>query len=134
MPQTQYNLHLKGFVGSADFDRNYVDYILAKSAILYLFLTNTRLFSMRIALKRKHANLVIVSVLGRSEGDSNSRTAFDGYTLSRRASSATRASLLYRIFGKGSNFFRDLLSLRMNFFLSDILWLTLHPQNEIDDE
>ena len=83
MPQTQYNLHLKGFVGSADFDRNYVDYILAKSAILYFFLTNTRLFSMRIALKRKHANLVIVSVLGRSEGDSNSRTAFDGYTLSR---------------------------------------------------
>ena len=44
-------------------------------------------------LKKKHANLVIVSVLGRSEGDSNSRTAFDGYTLSRRASSATRASL-----------------------------------------
>ena len=105
MPQTQYNLHLKGFVGGADFDRNYVDYILAKSAILYLFLTNTRLFSMRIALKKKHANLVLVSVLGRSEGDSNSRTAFDGYTLSRRASSATRASLLYRIFGKGSNFF-----------------------------
>ena len=64
MPQTQYNLHLKGFVGSADFDRNYVDYILAKSAILYLFFTNTRLFSMRIALKKKHANLVIVSVLG----------------------------------------------------------------------
>ena len=53
MPQTQYNLHLKGFVGGADFDRNYVDYILAKSAILYLFLTNTRLFSMRIALKEK---------------------------------------------------------------------------------
>ena len=105
MPQTQYNLHLKGFVGGADFDRNYVDYILAKSAILYLFLTNTRLFSMRIALKRRHANLVIVSVLGRSEGDSNSRPAFDGYTLSRRASSATRASLLYGIFGKGSNFF-----------------------------
>ena len=23
MPQTQYNLHLKGFVGGADFDRNY---------------------------------------------------------------------------------------------------------------
>ena len=46
-----------------------------------------------MSLKRKHANLVIVSVLGRSEGDSNSRTAFDGYTLSRRASSATRASL-----------------------------------------
>ena len=32
MPQTQYNLHLKGFVGGADFDRNYVDYILAKNA------------------------------------------------------------------------------------------------------
>ena len=29
MPQTQYNLHLKGFIGGADFDRNYVDYILA---------------------------------------------------------------------------------------------------------
>ena len=46
-----------------------------------------------MSLKRKHANLLIVSVLVRSEGDSNSRTAFDGYTLSRRASSATRASL-----------------------------------------
>ena len=32
MPQTQYNLHLKGFVGGADFDSNYVDYILAKNA------------------------------------------------------------------------------------------------------
>ena len=31
MPQTQYNLHLKGFVGGADFDRNYVDYILVLS-------------------------------------------------------------------------------------------------------
>lgn len=30
MPQTTYNLHLKGFVGGADFDRNYVDYILGK--------------------------------------------------------------------------------------------------------
>ena len=53
MPQTQYNLHLKGFVGSADFDRNYVDYILAKSAILYLFLTNTRLFFYAYCLKKK---------------------------------------------------------------------------------
>lgn len=51
-------------------------------------------------LKKKHANLLIVSVLGRSEGDSNSRTAFDGYTLSRRASSATRASLLVFAFAK----------------------------------
>ncbi len=34
----------------------------------------------------------------RSERDSNSRTAFDGYTLSRRASSATRASLLCKWF------------------------------------
>ena len=32
MPQTQYNLHLKGYVGGADFDRNYVDYVLAKNA------------------------------------------------------------------------------------------------------
>lgn len=31
MPQTQYNLHLKGFVGGCDFDRNYVDYILGKN-------------------------------------------------------------------------------------------------------
>ena len=30
MPNTQYNLHLKGFVGGADFDRNYVDYVLGK--------------------------------------------------------------------------------------------------------
>ena len=105
MPQTQYNLHLKGFVGSADFDRNYVDYILAKSAILCLFFNKYEMNFSVYCLKKKHANLVIVSVLGRSEGDSNSRTAFDGYTLSRRASSATRASLLYRIFGKGSNFF-----------------------------
>ena len=37
MPQTQYNLHLKGFVGGADFARNYVDYILAICAILCLF-------------------------------------------------------------------------------------------------
>ena len=33
-------------------------------------------------------------VILRSEGDSNSRRALDPYTLSRRASSATRASLL----------------------------------------
>ena len=32
MPHTQYNLHLTGFVGGADFDRNYVDYVLAKNA------------------------------------------------------------------------------------------------------
>ena len=32
MPQTQYNLLLKGFVGGAEFYRNYVDYILAKNA------------------------------------------------------------------------------------------------------
>jgi len=30
MAQVNYNLHLKGFVGGADFDRNYVDYVLAK--------------------------------------------------------------------------------------------------------
>lgn len=32
MPPITYNLHLKGFVGGADFDRNYVDYILGKHA------------------------------------------------------------------------------------------------------
>ena len=31
MPQPKYNLHLKGFVGGYDFDRDYVDYILAKN-------------------------------------------------------------------------------------------------------
>ncbi len=30
MANTQYALHLKGFVGGADFDRNYVDYVLAQ--------------------------------------------------------------------------------------------------------
>lgn len=32
MPQTNYNLHLKGFVGGADFDRDFVDFVLAKNA------------------------------------------------------------------------------------------------------
>ena len=32
MPQPKYNLHLKGFVGGYDFDRDYVDYILAQNA------------------------------------------------------------------------------------------------------
>ena len=40
---------------------------------------------------------VVGSLWGRSEGDSNSRIAFDDYTLSRRASSATRASLHLRV-------------------------------------
>ena len=39
-------------------------------------------------------------LLGRSERDSNSRYAFGVYTLSRRASSATRASLLVFAFAK----------------------------------
>lgn len=30
MPQTEYNLHLKGYVGGYDFDRDYVDYVLAQ--------------------------------------------------------------------------------------------------------
>ena len=30
MAQTQYHLHLKGYVGGYDFDRNYVDYVLAR--------------------------------------------------------------------------------------------------------
>ena len=32
MSNATYNLHLKGFVGGADFDRNYVDYVLAKNS------------------------------------------------------------------------------------------------------
>ena len=40
---------------------------------------------------------VVGSLWWRSEGDSNPRIAFDDYTLSRRASSATRASLLWRV-------------------------------------
>ena len=31
MKDTHYNLHLKGYVGGIDFDRNYVDYVLAKN-------------------------------------------------------------------------------------------------------
>ena len=31
MPQPNYNLHLKGYVGGCDFDRNYVDYVLDKN-------------------------------------------------------------------------------------------------------
>ncbi len=31
MPQTKYNLHLKGFVGGCDFDSDYVDFILGKN-------------------------------------------------------------------------------------------------------
>ena len=31
MPQSQYHLHLKGYVGGIDFDSNYVDYVLAKN-------------------------------------------------------------------------------------------------------
>lgn len=32
MSNTTYNLHLKGFVGGADFDRNYVDFVLAQNS------------------------------------------------------------------------------------------------------
>ena len=31
MPQSQYHFHLKGYVGGIDFDRNYVDYVLARN-------------------------------------------------------------------------------------------------------
>ena len=31
MPSTHYHLHLKGYVGGYDFDRNYVDYVLARN-------------------------------------------------------------------------------------------------------
>ena len=31
MENTQYHLHLKGFVGGYDFDRDYVDYVLARN-------------------------------------------------------------------------------------------------------
>ena len=32
MSNATYNLHLKGFVGVADFDRNYVDFVLAQNS------------------------------------------------------------------------------------------------------
>ena len=32
MSNTTYNLHLKGFVGGTDFDRNYVDFVLAQNS------------------------------------------------------------------------------------------------------
>ena len=31
MNNTEYNLHLKGYVGGIDFDRNYVDYVLSRN-------------------------------------------------------------------------------------------------------
>lgn len=47
--------------------------------------------------KKMKKAAVVGSLWWRSEGDSNSRIAFDDYTLSRRASSATRASLHLRV-------------------------------------
>ena len=32
MSNATYNLHLKGFVGGADFDCNYVDFVLAQNS------------------------------------------------------------------------------------------------------
>ena len=32
MSNATYNLHLKGFVGGADFDRNYLDFVLAQNS------------------------------------------------------------------------------------------------------
>ena len=32
MSNATYNLHLKGIVGGADFDRNYVDFVLAQNS------------------------------------------------------------------------------------------------------
>ena len=32
MSNVTYNLHLKGFVGGADFDCNYVDFVLAQNS------------------------------------------------------------------------------------------------------
>ena len=43
--------------------------------------------------------MFISEYLKRRERDSNPRTALDGYTLSRRASSATRASFLLHLAG-----------------------------------
>ena len=51
-------------------------------------------------LKIKNSALLCSTLFLRSERDSNSRYAFGVYTLSRRASSATRASLLVFAFAK----------------------------------
>ena len=51
----------------------------------------------------------------RREGDSNPRYAFDVYTLSRRASSATRASLQISV-DKGSVFFLSFQIFRVKVF------------------
>ena len=45
-------------------------------------------------LANQTKKIPLAGFLGRSEGDSNPRYAFGVYTLSRRASSTTRASLL----------------------------------------
>ena len=52
-------------------------------------------------LHKKNANVVRIS---RRDRDSNPGYAFDVYTLSRRASSATRASLLFKASAKLYNF------------------------------
>ena len=51
-------------------------------------------------LEYKNSALLCSTLFLRSERDSNSRYAFGVYTLSRRASSATRASLLVFAFAK----------------------------------
>ena len=52
---------------------------------------NANLLKVRVLFHKKKANSVRLS---RRDRDSNPGNAFDVYTLSRRASSATRASLL----------------------------------------
>ena len=54
---------------------------------------NNKLDCWYITQKREALWTSLITIL-RRDGDSNPGTALDGYTLSRRASSATRASLL----------------------------------------
>ena len=81
-------------------DRKYGEYGIGKNAYLSVYERVMVHFWCRfsgIEKAYKDENKSLIDFRLRSEGDSNPRAAFDDYTLSRRASSATRASLLYPI-------------------------------------
>ena len=80
MSKTAYHLHLKGYVGEADFDRNAVDNILAKNS-------------------GKHVNVLIDSLGGSLATDLSISAAFKNHGkvsvhfVGLNASAATIASL-----------------------------------------
>ena len=80
-----------------NWDRKYEKYGIRKNTYLSVYERVMVHFWCRFLGIEKAYKVENQSLIGfglRSEGDSNPRAAFDDYTLSRRASSATRASLL----------------------------------------